>query len=306
MTKKILVLGGNGFIGSNLCAYLADMGEEVYSFDMTRPKKTSQGVIYLEGDFFDDYTLAQVVKDKDVIYHAICTINPGNSNEKYIMGYERDFVQTVKLCSFIKDTDSRLIFLSSGGTIYGNQDVLPIRETAVPVPINHYGNLKLCIENTIRTFNFQTKKNMLVARISNPYGPGQDYHKGVGFIDAAVKRAIRGEAVEIWGDGSVVRDYIYITDVCRMLYALIGYQGEDEVFNLSSNTGTSQNEVLEAIRRLEPGLETVYLPSRNVDAHKIILDNTRILALTGDPLVTLGEGISNYYQYVRNSMIKGE
>lgn len=298
--KKILVLGGNGFIGRNLCEYLCRQGESVFSFDMTMPQSPVKGVAYLTGDFFDDYTLKNVVEDKDVIYHAICTMNPGNSNEKYIMGYERDFVQTVKLCSYIKDTDCRLIFLSSGGTVYGNQEIQPICENAVPVPINHYGNLKLCIENTIRTFNFQMKKHMLVARISNPYGPGQDYHRGVGFIDAAVKRALHGEVLEIWGDGNVVRDYIYIEDVCRMLYALVLYKGEQEVFNLSSNTGTSQNEVITAIRRLEPGLKVAYLPARNVDARKIILDNSRILTLIDQQLVGLEEGIDKYYQYIKN------
>lgn len=300
--KKILVLGGNGFIGRNLCSYLRSQGEAVYSFDMTEPRCAVEGVEYLTGDFFDDYTLKSVVRDKDVIYHAICTMNPGNSNEKYIMGYERDFVQTVKLCSFIKDTDCRLIFLSSGGTVYGNQDIQPICEDAVPIPINHYGNLKLCIENTIRTFNFQMKKHMLVARISNPYGPGQDYHGGVGFIDAAIKRALRGEIVEIWGDGNVIRDYIYIVDVCRMLYALIAYKGDRETFNLSSNTGTSLNEVITEIRRHEPGLKVAYLPAREVDARKIILDNSRILALTGQTLVGLEEGIDNYYHYIKDQM----
>ena len=177
--RKVLVLGGNGFLGRNLCRHLVEMGEDVYSFDMSLPEKESPGIHYLEGDFFDDYTLQKIIDGMDVIYHAICTLNPGNSNEKCILGYERDFVQTAKLCSFIKDTDCRMIFFSSGGTVYGNQIEQPIKETAVPVPINHYGNLKLCIENTIRTFNFQMKKNMLVARISNPYGPGQDYHKGL-------------------------------------------------------------------------------------------------------------------------------
>lgn len=303
--RKILVLGGNGFIGKNLCNFLADENEKVISFDMTLPSEKNPKVEYVVGDFFDDYTLQETIKDIDVIYHAICTLNPGNSNEKYIMGYERDFVQTVKLCSYIKDKDCRLIFLSSGGTVYGNQKIQPIGETAVPIPINHYGNLKLCIENTIRTFNFQNKKNMLVARISNPYGPGQDYHKGVGFIDAAIKRTLNGEPIEIWGDGNVIRDYIYIDDVCRMLASLRHYEGAYEVFNLSSNTGTSQKEIIEVLSRLDSKVKVEYKSARNVDASKIILDNARILEVTNQGLMNLNDGIRNYYDYVKRLMEKG-
>lgn len=297
--KKILVLGGNGFLGRNLCEYLVAKGEEVYSFDMSVPQTENPKIHYLAGDFFDDYTLQQVVAGMDVIFHAICTLNPGNSNEKCILGYERDFVQTAKLCSYIKDTDCRMIFFSSGGTVYGNQELQPIKESAVPVPINHYGNLKLCIENTIRTFNFQMKKNMLVARISNPYGPGQDYHKGVGFIDAAIKRTLKGETIEIWGDGNNVRDYIFIDDMCRFLYALIDYHGETEVFNVSSNTGTSQNDILAILRKLGYDVKVKYEPARTVDAKKIILDNSRIQSICNFKLVSLEEGIRRYIDYIR-------
>ena len=300
--RKVLVLGGNGFLGRNLCRHLVEMGEDVYSFDMSLPEKESPGIHYLEGDFFDDYTLKKIIDGMDVIYHAICTLNPGNSNEKCILGYERDFVQTAKLCSFIKDTDCRMIFFSSGGTVYGNQIEQPIKETAVPVPINHYGNLKLCIENTIRTFNFQMKKNMLVARISNPYGPGQDYHKGVGFIDAAIKRTLKHETIEIWGDGNIVRDYIFIDDLCKMLYALIDYHGEFEVFNLSSNTGTSQNDVVNILRQITSEVAVNYLPARTVDAKKIVLENNRIRAICAFPLVTPEEGIRRYYEYIQKRM----
>lgn len=297
--RKILVLGGNGFLGRNLCTYLADKGEEVYSFDMSLPEKEDKRIKYISGDFFDDYTLEKLVKGMDVIYHAICTLNPGNSNEKCIVGYERDFVQTAKLCYYIKDTECRMIFFSSGGTVYGNQELQPICEDAVPVPINHYGNLKLCIENTIRTFNFQMKKNMLIARISNPYGPGQDYHKGVGFIDAAIKRAISGETIEIWGDGTVVRDYIYIDDLCKMLYALIDYRGNTEVFNLSSNTGVSQNDIVAILKDLVPDMKVEYLPGRSVDAKKIILDNERIHSICDFDMVSIEDGIRRYYEYIR-------
>lgn len=302
--KKILVLGGNGFIGRNLCRYMMQKGEEVYSFDMALPEKEEEGIKYISGDFFDDYTLEKVVEGMDIVFHAICTLNPGNSNEKCLMGYERDFVQTAKLCYLLKDTNCRLIFLSSGGTVYGNQELQPIREDAVPVPINHYGNLKLCIENTIRTFNFQSKRNMLVARISNPYGPGQNYLKGVGFIDAALKRAIHGETIEVWGDGEVVRDYIYIDDVCRMLYDLVYYHGKYEVFNLSSNTGTSQNDVLNIIKEIIPEVDIKYTTARSVDAKKIILDNTRIMEQDTFELVHVKEGIRNYYNYILETMEK--
>lgn len=192
-----------------------------------------------------------------------------------------------------------MIFFSSGGTVYGNQERQPITEDAVPVPINHYGNLKLCIENTMRTFNFQMKKNMLIARISNPYGPGQDYHKGVGFIDAAIKRTIAGETIEIWGDGNVVRDYIYIDDLCKMLYALVDYHGGVEVFNLSSNTGVSQNKIVDILRQIEPDVKVVYKPGRSVDAKKIILDNTRIQKICNFTPLSIEEGIRRYYNYIK-------
>ena len=297
--RKILVLGGNGFLGRNLCKYLADCGEKVYSFDMSMPEVADNRIEYIAGDFFDDYTMEETVKGMDVIYHAICTLNPGNSNEKCILGYERDFVQTAKLCSYLKDTECRMIFFSSGGTVYGNQEVQPITEDAVPVPINHYGNLKLCIENTMRTFNFQMKKNMLIARISNPYGPGQDYHKGVGFIDAAIKHTIAGETIEIWGDGNVVRDYIYIDDLCRMLYALIEYHGDTEVFNLSSNTGVSQNDIVDILKQIDPAVKVAYKPGRSVDAKKIILDNSRIRSICDFEMVSIEEGIRRYYDYIK-------
>lgn len=296
--KKILVLGGNGFIGKNLCRYMKSHGEDVYSFDMSCPDTREEGIHYLEGDFFDDFTLKNIIKDMDVIFHGICTLNPGNSNEKYLMGYERDFIQTVKLCSYIQKAGNKLIFLSSGGTVYGNQEIQPISEEAIPRPINHYGNLKLCIENTIRTFNYQLNEKMLIARISNPYGPGQDYHKGVGFIDAVLKRALSNECVEIWGDGSVTRDYIYIGDVCRMLYALVDYQGDQEVFNISSNTATSQNDVLQIIKKVLPNLRVEYFPARSVDAHKIMLDNSKIKKVDEFSLIGIEQGIRLYYEYI--------
>ena len=297
---KILIIGGNGFIGTNLSKYLASKGNEVYSFDIVEPKIKDGNVRYIQGDFFDDNTLASVIKGMDIIYHALSTINPGNSNEKYMMGYSRDFIQTVKLFSMLQNTDTKLIFLSSGGTVYGNQEVQPIAESATARPINHYGNVKLCIENTLRIFSIQAKSKMIIARISNPYGPGQDYSKGVGFIDAVIKRTLSNETIEIWGDGEVIRDYIYIDDVCKMLWALAKYEGEERIFNVSSCSGTSQNEIIEIVRSLNPDVKFEYKPGRSVDAKKMILDNSLIKTIYDEPIVNAEEGIVRYYEYQKS------
>ena len=297
---KILIIGGNGFIGTNLSKYLASNGNEVYSFDIVEPKIKDSNVKYIQGDFFDDNTLSQVIRGMDIIYHALSTINPGNSNEKYMMGYSRDFIQTVKLFSMLQNTDTKLVFLSSGGTVYGNQEVQPIAESATARPINHYGNVKLCIENTLRIFSIQAKSKMIIARISNPYGPGQDYSKGVGFIDAVIKRTLSNETIEIWGDGEVIRDYIYIDDVCKMLWALAKYEGEERIFNVSSCSGTSQNEIIEIVRSLNPDVKFEYKPGRSVDAKKMILDNSLIKTIYDEPIVNAEEGIVRYYEYQKS------
>lgn len=296
--KKILILGGNGFIGTNLCRVFLEKNKEVYSFDITEPKIKIKGVKYLTGDFFDDDTLKDIIQDKDIIYHAISTINPGNSNEKYMQAYNNDFIQTIKLCTWLTTMNSKMIFLSSGGTVYGDQKIQPIKEIALPLPINHYGNVKLCIENVIRIFNLQMHTKMLIARISNPYGPNQDYTKGVGFIDAALKKAICRQPIEIWGNGEIIRDYIYIDDVCEILYLLSKYKGNEEVFNVSSNNGISQNEVIKIIRNLLPEIKVRYKESRSVDVKSIILDNSKIANIGIPTLVNINDGIRKYFEYL--------
>ena len=296
---NVLIIGGNGFIGSNLGRSLADRGWKVTSFDIARPPFPDDRVNYVMGDFFDDNVLSEAVKGKDIIYHALSTVNPGNSNEKYMMGYGRDFMQTVKLFDMLKETDTKLIFLSSGGTVYGEQETWPIKEDAPARPINHYGNVKLCIENTLRVFDIQAKSKMMIARISNPYGPGQDHNKGVGFIDAVIRKTLAGEPVEVWGDGEIVRDYIYIADVCTMLGNLALYDGEETIFNISSAVGTSQNRILEIVKSIDDSVSYEYKPARPVDVKKIILDNSKIMGVSPVKLVGIEEGIRSVYDYLK-------
>lgn len=296
--KKILIIGGNGFIGTNLAKCFISHNMDVYSFDIQKPVKTLQNVNYIVGDFFDDEVLETVIEGMNVVVHSLSTVNPGNSNKRFMQGYSRDFVQSVKLFDMCIKKNIKVIFLSSGGTVYGIQENQPIKEEAMAAPINHYGAVKLCIESVIKTFNTQLHAKMLIARISNPYGPGQDFHKGVGFVDAALKKSMSHETIEIWGDGEVVRDYVYIDDVCEMIYSLIDYNGNEEVFNISSNEGISLNVIIQELKKLGLEPNVVYKESRSVDVPKVVLDNTKIKSIHKMSIKTFRNGIEEYYKYL--------
>lgn len=300
MSSNILIFGGNGFIGTNLSRCLLEKGFSVYSFDIKKPIHPIEGVKYIEGNFFNDEDMYNALRDKDMIVHAVCTINPGNSNSLYMNGYSNDFVQSIKVFEHAITNKQRLLFLSSGGTVYGEHNKLPINEDALPCPINHYGSLKLCLENVIKTFNNQSSWKLRIARISNPYGPGQDYNKGVGFIDAAVKKAINYEKLEIWGNGEIVRDYIYIDDVCNCLLDILLYDGDFDIFNVSSSVGNSQKDIVKLIRSFGYKLDVSYKDKRTIDVNKIILDNDRLLKISDVKITKIEDGLLKYCNYLSN------
>lgn len=291
---KVLVLGGSGFIGANVSRWLRNAGFQVVSFDRVIPEQKYDGIEYVAGDFFDDETLDKILCDKDVVLHSLSTLNPGNSNTFFFRGYSLDFVQTVKLFEKASRMGTRVIFFSSAGTVYGRYDGAPFDETHALRPINHYGSLKVCIETAMRSFNEQQGGHLLSCRITNPYGPGQDFRKGVGFIDAALRHSLEGTELEIWGDGEVVRDYLYIEDLCRMIEKLITYDGPYHVFNLGTGVGVSQNKIIEVIRNLGLNPKVRYLAARNVDARINLVNTSRISELMQSQCLSIDEGIERY------------
>ncbi len=301
--KKVLVLGGNGFIGKNLISILSKNPlMSVTYFDKSLPETRLKNVKYIQGDFFSDADLQNSLTDIDIVIHSLCTIQPGNSNEKFLQAYSRDLVQTAKLCSMLSEKGIDMIFISSGGTVYGDQPIMPISEAAKLQPINHYGCLKACIENIITVFNIQNNAKMKIARVSNPYGPGQDFGKGVGFIDAAIKAALGHKDMVVWGDGEIVRDYIYIEDVCNAICAMISYDGDETVFNIGTGVGTSQNQVIQYVKEIVGEINVKFTASRGIDLKENVLDNTKMIDLLNTKVRDLKTGIYSYYQFLKNNI----
>ncbi len=300
----ILVLGGTGFIGKNVCNVLAESNYEVVSFDRvsTDFDYPVQSVV---GDFFNDESLFSWVDKADCIIHAICTISTNNCKEQYMRGYEKDFIQTVKLFDYATKQGKKVIFLSSGGTVYGNPKTIPTPENEPTRPISHYGAIKMCIETVAQVFNRELGNHVYCMRISNPYGPGQDFKKGIGFIDAVLRKSINNEKLSIWGEGNIVRDYIYIKDVAEVAKFLVEYNGEYTAINVGTGVGTSQNQIIEYAKEMGLSLEVEHLESRSVDVSKNVLDNSLLKSIYPKNFLSLKEGMGKYYEYLLSCKEKG-
>jgi len=293
---RVLVLGGGGFIGSNLARKLVGLGAKVTCFDHKFPAEREAKIQYVTADFFNQEQVGVALAQVDAVVHTISTITPGNSRVKYMEGYERDFISTLHMLDEAAKRGLRVLFLSSGGTVYGECDEGRIREDSALNPINHYGCVKVCIESVMRQFR-RDGADFKIARISNAYGPGQNHLGGVGFIDAAIQCALEGKPVQIWGDGENRRDYIYIEDVCQILAHILAFEGSEFIFNVGTGVGTTQNEVIAMLKERFPDVSVQYLKQRDVDVRCNILDTTLSKRLFGVKTLELRKGIERYMDY---------
>jgi len=298
---RCLVLGGKGFLGSHLVDALLQQGYRVRSFDRAKtvsgPKQTStaSGIELVEGNFGNDSDLAAAVAGCDVCFHLISTTLPKSSNTDPVFDIETNLVGTIRLLNHaVRSGLRKLVFVSSGGTVYGRTQALPLDENHPTNPMSSYGIVKLSIEKYLELYRLLHGLEYSVVRLSNPYGERQRTDASQGAVAVFLGKVLKGEPLEIWGDGSVVRDYIYVSDVTRALVAAAGYSGEDRVLNIGSGQGTSLNELIAAISRAT-GKEVVrtYLPARSFDVPASVLCTERARrALAWRPEVPLLEGIA--------------
>lgn len=300
----VLVLGGNGFIGHNICENLVKNGYSVVSYDIKHSEIDSH-YERVNGDFFNDMMLFKIIDKADVIIDAIGTISTKNSDTNFMQGYEKEFLQTIKLFDYVSRNDKKLIFLSSGGTVYGDMDRMPIKENVDANPISHYGVIKLSSEKAAQVFNRKKgENNIIIVRLANPYGHGQNSKGGIGFIDAVIRSGLNNKILNIWGNGKIIRDYIYIDDVSEVIRTLICYQGKEKIFNVGTSIGTDQNKIVRIVRDIGLTVSVEYKECREVDVIANILDNKRVLSIYGKQLTTIKDGIYNYYCYLKKMQNK--
>jgi UDP-glucose 4-epimerase len=299
---KVLVLGGSGFIGSALVGELLNQGHQVKVFDRNieavRQKfpDISEAV---QADFTDVMSLTEAMSGVDIIFHLISTSVPATSNKNPIHDIESNLVNTVKLLELMRNADvKRIVYLSSGGTVYGVPQSLPITEKHPTNPTCSYGIVKLAIEKYLHMYAELYQLDVTILRPSNPYGLGQT-HKGVqGFIGTCIDRINAGQPVTVWGDGSVVRDYVYIDDVISACIVAMTAEQTGPV-NISSGVGYSLNQIIDMIEQHKgEKIEVVYQQKRSFDIPEVILDNQYAKSTLGwIPLTSIEQGLEHTLQH---------
>jgi len=300
---RSLILGGNGFIGSHLVDKLLAEGHNVRVFDKYEEhyRKPLQNVDYHFGDFGNRGLIKDALIDVDHVYHLINTTLPKTSNDDPAFDVSSNVIETIFLLEqCVEKKISKFIFTSSGGTVYGKPDKLPITEESPTNPECSYGITKLAIEKYLALFNHLYGLDYTILRPSNPYGERQNPSGIQGVISVFLDKVAKNLPIEIWGDGNVVRDYIYISDLVEGIWKAANTKTCSHIFNFGTGQGHSLNKIIGAIQKTT-GLEVkvIYKEKRAFDVPEIYLDISRAQKeLKWKPKVSLDSGIEKTWESI--------
>jgi len=278
---KCLVLGGGGFLGSHACDALLTQGCHVRVFEKQYVGKENvrhviNDIEWTEGDFTNEAHVREAVQGTDYVIHAIGTTLPKDSNENPAYDISSNVIATLHLLEAAKEAGvKKIIFFSSGGTVYGVPQKIPIAEDHPTDPISSYGIQKLTIEKYLKLYYHLHGLDYAIMRISNPYGERQRPVGSQGAVTVFLYKALKGEPVEIWGDGSVTRDYIHVSDVADVIPLLLRYEGKNKLFNIGSGRGLSLLDLIHTFERvIGRPIDVLFAPPRAFDVPVNILDNS--------------------------------
>ena len=310
--NNCLIFGGGGFIGSHICDRLIEKGYKVTIFDKLYFNKANiehlkNKVKIIEGDFTNEVELKDALKNINIVFHLVSSTLPASSNQNPIYDVESNLVSTLRLLDeSLKNKIKRIIFISSGGTVYGIPGKIPISENHPRKPICSYGITKKTIEDYFYMYYKLYGLDYTVFRLSNPYGERQNPFVAQGVIPVFLKKIIKKEQIEIWGDGSVKRDYIYIKDSVKLIVDSLEVNSETKIFNLAYGKGYTINEILEVIGKITKlNFKVKYSKGRAIDVPVNVLDNSLAKkTFNWKPEVSLEEGIQLTYEYLKKLLIK--
>lgn len=299
--QSILLVGGNGFYGRALARRLAASGQEVHVVSRSTAPGENDGIFFHRGSQDDPAVMRPLLERCPVLVHLASTSTPGSSARDPVHDTMYNVLPAARLLGIAAATPpARVLCVSSGGSVYGNPARVPVDEQAPLQPLSYHAAGKVALEALFQAFAHAHGTSLAVLRPSNLYGPGQDLRSGFGLVRTLLERALRSEPVEVWGDGSAVRDYIYIDDAVAACERLIAQPAATGVFNLGSGRGTSIAEMVELVARATGRqLGVVCRPGRGTDVQAIVLDTERLQSATGWTVrVGLEKGLEQSWRWM--------
>jgi UDP-glucose 4-epimerase len=304
---KCAVLGGGGFIGSHVVDDLLSAGHRVRILERPRVPRyrefdSAEAVEWLEGDFLSASIVEEAVDGMDAVIHLVSTTLPKDSNDDPVFDVESNVLGTLRLLQAAREARvRRIVFISSGGTVYGTPVAIPIPETHPTEPRVSYGVVKLAIEKYLALFERLYGLEHVVLRVANPYGRRQRVETAQGAVAAFIHRALSGAPIEIWGDGTIVRDYVHVSDVARAFLRALDYGGSSRVFNIASGQGRTLNDIVALIRTLNSrSVEVRHLAPRSFDVPCNVLDIDKARAELGwAPSIAFEDGVRETLEWAR-------
>lgn len=308
---NILILGAAGFVGTNLTIKLAeDKDNNITLVDKNMDWfadiiKFNKDLKIVESTLCNDMDFS-ILEGQDILYHLVSSVIPSNSNKHISKDIQANVLFSSQLFeACVKYGVKKVVFISSGGTVYGKELSCPIPETTSTNPITSYGVQKITIEKLLYLYNYMYGLDYRIVRLANPYGPFQRPNGVLGAVTTFTYKALKKEQIEVYGDGSVIRDFIYIDDAIKGILNIVNGVSEHHVFNLGCGYGTSIKEVLETIEKsLELKLNIVYKEGRSVDVPVNYLDISRYEKCFGKLYpISLEEGIKKTAEFMKKEMI---
>lgn len=280
--EGVLLLGGAGFIGSALAKRLEQ--EKIATHILGR---------------HDAEQLEKLLPQCSTVIHLASATTPGSSatHPDLELG---NIALTLRLLELMhSQPETHLIFFSSGGTIYGNPNRLPVTEDTPIAPLSNHGAGKASQEAFCQAFRTRGHA-VTILRPSNAYGPGQTTKSGFGLVRTMLECVRVGTPLEIWGDGENIRDFIYIDDIVEACMRLIDLPLDSGTYNLGSGIGYSIKQVqhiVEQVTRIE--LKTTHHPARGIDVRAVVLDISRLEArLSWKPQINLEDGVRRTLEWL--------
>jgi UDP-glucose 4-epimerase len=304
---RITLIGGNGFIGSHIVDKLVLARKYKLAVFGRSPNKFSTEhteVEYIYGDFGDINLLRKAIFGADIVLHLLSTTVPVTAEMDPAYDVRSNVIGTINLLEeVVKQKIKRFIYISSGGTVYGNPQYTPMDEKHPLNPISSYGIGKVTIENYVKLYADKHSFSSMIIRPSNPYGPRQNFNGIQGVISTFMYKMLRNEPITIWGDGFTIRDYIYIDDVSNFFIKAIESK-EEGVFNLGEGIGISVNDIvnhLEKVTGIKANINYQKITGSGVK--EVILDISKSTEfLNWLPNTELHSGIVKHYEWMKKEI----